>query len=631
MHSFLSGRPLFKKAMIVVFAVPLLFFGGSYFGGLQDQAIARVGALEVPLGEFLRRSEFALDRYRNNAGAPADEETAALIRREVLNAMISEYLARAAVRDKRFTAPDSEVLRLIRATPDFQDEGGAFSPALFAELVTDKDDYIRRVREAGSRTALQDALGGDDFSAADAERRIAGFFKQRRTFDVSVFALDSYRAQTAPSEEDIAAYYGERRDAYAEPARTLARYVSFSLDDFAAGKTASEEEIEDAYAVYREAARADEGREVRHIFIAADGGGGDGRDAARKAAEELLAQIGDDFAAAAQAHSDDAGSAAIGGALGVVRRGDLPPPLDDAVFAMAEAEVRGPVESDDGFHILKLDAIYAPGVREFDEIKDDLARDIRRDKAADDFAAALEQAREIAFVELDRLAPVAEALNATVQDAGWIAEDPASAPPPFDNADALAAVFAAAAPGGGDNTEPILIGEDPESYVIARAADFRPAREKPLAEVRDEIIAALKTAAGVRLARADIDARLARLNDGDDAALDWEDSFTAALGEAPPPPLTEADVQNAFAADLSGGLPAFAFSADDDAIKLLRIREATEEAPAAEEVQAVRTRFAAGRAQLLQLGYLDYLSERFAITVLQAPEEAAAAPPPAQY
>ena len=79
--------------------------------------------------------------------------------------------------------------------------------------------------------------------------------------------------------------------------------------------------------------------------------------AARVLAGDLRRRImaGEPFDSLARAHSDDPGSGALGGDLGWFRRGRMVPEFDDAVFAMIEDQVSDPVESQFGFHIIRLD------------------------------------------------------------------------------------------------------------------------------------------------------------------------------------------------------------------------------------------------------------------------------------
>jgi peptidyl-prolyl cis-trans isomerase SurA len=81
------------------------------------------------------------------------------------------------------------------------------------------------------------------------------------------------------------------------------------------------------------------------------------REAAREKAEALLDSInaGRDFAELARAHSDDPGTAELGGDLGWFRRGRMVREFENAAFALFDGEVSGVVETEYGFHIIKVE------------------------------------------------------------------------------------------------------------------------------------------------------------------------------------------------------------------------------------------------------------------------------------
>lgn len=113
---------------------------------------------------------------------------------------------------------------------------------------------------------------------------------------------------------------------------------------------------------------------VAHILIR----GND--EAASARAEALLAQLKDgaDFAALAREHSEDPATAAKGGDLGFFARGKMVAPFEDAAFAMhTPGELAGPVKTQFGFHLLRLEARRAEGVRPFEEVREALVAEAR--------------------------------------------------------------------------------------------------------------------------------------------------------------------------------------------------------------------------------------------------------------
>ena len=125
------------------------------------------------------------------------------------------------------------------------------------------------------------------------------------------------------------------------------------------------------------------------------------RDSVRAVADGLHARIeaGADFAALAGRHSDDPGSGARGGSLGTFGRGEMLAEVDEAVFRLRPGELGDPVETELGYHILRLDALEVPTLS---EVGEDFRRRIREERIAEAEAAyvgRLETASGLAVAE----------------------------------------------------------------------------------------------------------------------------------------------------------------------------------------------------------------------------------------
>jgi peptidyl-prolyl cis-trans isomerase SurA len=117
---------------------------------------------------------------------------------------------------------------------------------------------------------------------------------------------------------------------------------------------------------------------LRQIFIAVPPGHSESQlEEKRRQANKLVADLrgGLDFTAAAKKFGDDAASKA-GGDLGWLQRGDLPTELREPVAGMDAGDLRGPIASDRGLHILQLVEKKSGEVRAFEEVKEELRRQI---------------------------------------------------------------------------------------------------------------------------------------------------------------------------------------------------------------------------------------------------------------
>src|SRR5262249_19963106 len=144
-------------------------------------------------------------------------------------------------------------------------------------------------------------------------------------------------------------------------------------------EAATDAEIKAAYDARVAQMRTDEQRRASHILV---------KD--KEQADKLVAQIKQNpgqFAELAKKFSQDPGSAEKGGDLGWFGPGMMVKPFEDAVFGMKkEGEIAGPVQSDFGFHIIRLTGVKAAKTRSLDEVRKELADEIVRQKGARKYA-----------------------------------------------------------------------------------------------------------------------------------------------------------------------------------------------------------------------------------------------------
>ena len=592
----LTRRGWFRKTVIFVFAVPLMFLGGSFIGAVAERAVGKVGSLEIPRYEFLNRYQQSAEGYRRRYDLEEiPPELGEQIARQVQSQLLSEYLLRAAAREKGIEAPDSAVAEAIREMPDFQ-EDGEFSVDLYADYVRDSFTFEREIRRTlDGEPLLAPARALTPIQIRD---RLAQFRRQRRVVSEAVVTVT---AAEPPSEENIQNYYRARRADYQIREEADFEYVVFNLGDAAATIAVSEEEVADAYEAYLDEGEDRQGRRASHIYIL-------DAEKADAVAEQARANP-DDFAELARAESEDAGSADLGGDLGFIARGDFPVPMEEAIFEMEPGEVRGPVEVDGGYSIIKLDEIAALPPQPLSAVRAEMTRRARYEKAQDPWLEEIERLRDIAYVEVGSLASVAAAIpSGEVQTAREITRNPATNEPPFDSPEVLAEAFAPAVVRDDENSPPIPFGDD--SYLFARAVQYQAPRARELSEVRDEIAAILRGAVAAHALRAELATLSAEGAEYQPpAGVEWSDQYTLSLADREGLPEDKREyVGEIFRANLNQGLPAFSALEGADHVRVFRVERVFNDATEEEDLIFVDDLLRNPNERLANIAYLQYLS-----------------------
>ena len=375
---------------------------GPQGGQERVVTIAEVNGEKITYTELERQYYRMLQTYRQLAGgrlSPADVE-ALNLRGQLLEELIQQRLLLQAARELGLHVTDDELAEGIARNPAFQAGGrfnrNAYELALRGQGLT-PGEFEARQREALTIQKLQDLIQHSiPVTAAEIE--------ERYRVDNEEIALDFVRLKTDDfvdgvevGDEEIQAYYDGNGALLREPLKVQARYVAYRVEDFSAGVEVSDEDVRAYYDVYRDRRfRRREAVKFSQIHIPApEGTAPEDSEAARRQLEDVLEQArsGADFAELARRHSRDE-SAAQGGDMGFVTRGQLVPALDAALFALKEGEVSDVVESALGLHLLKAVEKQEDEVMDLEEVKEQIVEALRHERGSARAARAAEEDRE---------------------------------------------------------------------------------------------------------------------------------------------------------------------------------------------------------------------------------------------
>ena len=242
------------------------------------------------------------------------------------------------------------------------------------------------------------------------------------------------------------------------------------------------------------------------------------RSKAKAKADSLLVELRKSpatFAALARKESSDTASAERGGDLDFFSRGAMVKPFEDAAFAMKPGEISNVVETDFGYHIIRLDALRGGDKKPFEAARAEIEAAVRKQLAQTKYAEAAEQFTNTVYEQADSLQPVVEKLKLKKLTASVQRSPAPGSTGALASAKLLTAVFGNDALKNKRNTEAVEVG--PNQLAAARVVQHQPARVLPLAEVmpqvRERVMAEQAAAAARKLG----EARLAALRAGGDA------------------------------------------------------------------------------------------------------------------
>lgn len=533
------------QVFLLLITLPFAFWGvDSYVRNMSGgDELATVGGSSIAQAEFQQALREQQERMQAALGAnfnPAMMETLEA-RRAVLENLVNQRLLALDLARKHVTVSDQRVRDTIASIPAFQDNGQFSLPRY--EALLKAQGMTQAVFEARLRQdlALQQLIGVVAEGVLVSRKSAEGVYSvQQEERQVSEVRLGSanYAGSVKLPEDAERKFYEANRKRFELPAQVRAEYVALNRDELASQLALSDADLRKEYDAHPERFRQGEERRASHILIQADKAAGEAAlKVAREKAEGLLKQVKanpGDFAKLAKDNSQDPGSAAKGGDLGYFARGAMVKPFEEAVFALdKEGDLSGVVQSDFGFHIIRLTGVKTEKARAFDEVKSEIAAELKRTEGAKKFAELVDGFSNTVYEQADSLKPAAEKFKLQIRTTDWIARDGKMAPP-FDNPKLAAALFAEDSVKNKRNTEAVDVGGG--TMVAARVLEFKPASVRPFEEVRADIAKVLVSEEAGKLAEEDGAAKLAKLVKGESLELVWNAPHALLRGTQDLPP-----------------------------------------------------------------------------------------------
>lgn len=501
--------------------VPFALWGiNSYFEGDSKIHVAEVDGVKIGVDTY----RGALDQQRRSAQQqlgknfnPSLVDTPEF-KTHVAELLVQEVLVGKAAQDQGYQVGDNQLVLLIREDPSFQRDG-KFNTEMYQALLRRsgmaprafearlRDDLVKRQFASGfSETAF---ITNGDLAA------IVSLLEQKRVFGYVALSPDTFTAKIEIAPAAIEAHYTSHPDQYTRPERVRVEYLVLSPEEMAKKIKVGEDDLRKAYSDEIGRFSTPEQRRASHILVSlpatADA-------AAQKQAlakiEDIRKQLtaGADFGQLAKQHSEDVGSAAAGGDLGLVERGLFQPEFEQAVLALKVGEISKPVRSKDGYHLVKIASLKPEQRKPFQEVRATLDKELRKRLADEQLFEMAERLRTLVYEQADSLKPAAEALGLRVEQTDWFTR--AGGGGLAADRKIVDAAFDPELRAQGRNSNAIDLSDN--SLAAIRVLGYEPAMLRPLAEVRVGIEQILRQEAARDQAAKAGEALLAKLNAGGD-------------------------------------------------------------------------------------------------------------------
>lgn len=504
---------------LMIGALALVFAAWGAYGivnegfGTSDYA-AKVNGEKIPLAEVNEAWQMQQPRVLQIFGGTMTDEQRNEYQQRLLDDTIRSRAILQYARKGGFRVSDKQLTEALRKEPAFQVDGQfnlqAARSALASAGITEAA-YRDDLRRTQLSNQLLGSIGVSEFFTPAEMKRVMALLDEEREVRYAMLKPEAFAGTTPVDAAAIDAWYKQHAADFMQPESVQLAYAELSVADVAGSIQVTDEQLHARYERDKATYMQPETRRASHILITVDDATNDAKAAAQ--AKDIYAKIkaGGDFAALAKQFSKDTGSAAKGGELEWVGREDQVKEFADKLFAMKDGEISEPVKSQYGYHIIRLEGIRPAVGRTFDDVRTELTASLRNEQAATEFGHRQDQLQERldrAGTTLDKLAQEFSMRRGEVANF----ERGAGGLPLGSDADLNAAVFNDAVLQGRVGG-PAQLGED--RITIFQVLKHTPAKQRPLEEVKPQIVKALELERGTKAALAAAEAAAAKLAAGE--------------------------------------------------------------------------------------------------------------------
>ncbi|MFL6627962.1 MAG: SurA N-terminal domain-containing protein [Vitreoscilla sp.] len=632
MFDFVRSHNRLLQIALGVLIIPTFGFFGitSYLqSGEGTVAVASVDGKDITRAEWdiQHRKEVDAARQRNPQ-ADLKQLDSPEAQRASLDSIVRDRVMQAAVVHERLTVSDDRIMREYQTNPQFaplramsKDQRDAY----LAQRNLTGNQLYDTIAQGLTRNQALEGVASSGFLPASSLKPSTDAWFDQRDIQWQRFDAKDYAAKIQPTDAQVEAYYKAHAADFFAPEQAKIDYLVLDPTALAAQVKADPTLVQEYYKNNSARYTTPEERSASYILAKVAPNASPADVAKAKAlADAELAEVRKNpaaFSDIAKKIPQDGGPLE-GGDLDFMRKGALGlPALDDALFKMKQGDISDIIRIDSGFQIIKVTGVRGGSIKPFEEVKGQIEDLLKQQEAQKLFASDAEKFTNTVYEQPDSLDPAAKAFQLTKQTA-TVTRKPDPALGPLASPKLLAAIFASDSIKGKHNTEAIEAG--PSQLVAAHVVEYLPQRTRPLAEVREQVLDAVRKAEATAAATKDGEARVAEAKK--DAALVLGQAATVGRSDrsgAVPREVTLA----ALKVDLAKGPNVVGVPLADGGYAAVRVLKSSTHAPDAQWKDAATYAYEDAEAQAVY----DSLKARYKVKlnderIAKATSQAASAP-----
>ena len=637
MFDFVRSHNRVLQVMLGIVIIPVFGFVGlqSYLQPNESAVpVASVDGHDISHAEWdtQRRQDIDLIRSRNPQIDLKQLDTPEA-QRLSLDKLVRDRVLLAAVNHENLAVSDERIVHEYQTNPEFEQLRAmpkATRDAVLAQQGMSGNALLENIGRGLARDQAQQGVAISGFLPAASFKAGTDAWFDQRDIQWQRFDIKEYAAKVQPTDAEVEAYYKAHAADFVAPEQAKIDYLVLEPAALQSQVKADPTLVQGYYDANKSRFTTPEERSASYILakVAPNASAADVAKA-KALADSELAEVRKNPAA----FSDTAkkipqdGGPLEGGDLDFMRKGALGvPALDNALFSMKPDQISDVIRIDGGFQIVKLTGVRGGDVKPFEQVKGQIEDQLKTQEAQKLFTASAEKFTNTVYEQPDSLDPAAKAFQLTKQTATVLRSPAVGVQGPLSSQKLLAAIFATDSVKNKHNTEAIETG--PGQLASAHVVEYTAQHTRPLAEVKDQVVAAVRKAQAIESAKKDGEARVAAAKKDPALAL----PLTATVSRADRTGAVPFQVtQAALKADVSKGPAVVGLALPDGSYAAIRVLKSTPHAPDTNEALQAKNAFTDAYEDAEAQAVYDSLKLRYKVKlhddrIAKASSQSASAP-----
>jgi peptidyl-prolyl cis-trans isomerase D len=638
MFDFVRDHKRWLQFLLVLLIFPsFVFFGVQGYSSFMDasnKTVAEIAGGEIKQSELDAAHRQQIERIRQQMpNVDVKMFDTPEMKRSTLDGLVRERVLATAAAKSHLLVSDERLAAELQRMPELAKLRGAdgkFDTKAYGDMLAQQGytpaSFEAAVRRDMTLRQVTQGVTGSQIVGAVVTGTALDAMLERREVQIQRFSTQEYLAKVQPSDADIEAFYKARSAEFRSAEEASIEFTVLDLDVLKKQIKLNDSDLQDYYKQNLARYSAPEERRASHILIAADKDAKAEEKAAAKAkAESLLAEVRKapgSFAEVAKKNSQDPGSAPNGGDLEYFGRNAMTKPFEDAAFALKVDEISSVVESEFGYHIIRLTGQRGGDVKPFESVKAEIVAEVTAQKAKEAYLKEAETFTNTVYEQSDSLQPVIDKYKLVKSQAVVRKSPTPGATGPLASQKLLDAIFSADSIKNKRNTEAVETA--PNQLVSARIVEHKPERVLPLAEVKAQVQERVRLEQATKAAAKDGEARLAAVKANPNEVLSPAQTISRTQAQNQPRPVIDAVLK----ADLSKGPAVVGVDLGNLGYAVVKVTKLVPREVADPDNERAKPYVAQALAKAEEAAYYEALKRRMKVKIPAATSAAAAASAP---